>query len=174
MKRTIRSIHNLGVPMLVVATISGCSTVKEGFVGEKHENVLPFAEQTVESLAVERINFRESEFTYLRAISEPGAPEVENLRKLLALADEFRDEAVYYSVDLVRVVDGQDQLALDPRQDPGGEAGRLLRDEEVAQGEGRHAEDPVVLPQLVEPAEQDLLVLLRLAGQQEDRHRGVR
>ena len=105
MKRTIRSIQLFGFAVLVGAMISGCTSVKHGLIGEKQANVRPFAEQTVASLAVERIDFRESEFAYLRAISKPGAPEVENLRRLLALADEFRDEVVYYSVELVRIAE---------------------------------------------------------------------
>lgn len=91
--------------MFAAGIISGCTTVKQGLVGEEHANVLPFAEQTVTSLAVERIDFRESEFAYLRAISEPDADEIKNLRKLLAQADEFRDEVIYYSVELVRIAE---------------------------------------------------------------------
>ena len=71
--------------------ISGCSTVGEGLVGEQRENILPFAEQTVSSLSAQRIDFRDSEFVYLRAISKPGASEVEALRTLLAQADRLYD-----------------------------------------------------------------------------------
>ena len=88
-----------------MAVIAGCSTVKSGLVGAEHENILPFAEQTVASMGVERIDFRDNEFAYLRVISEPNAPEIESLQKLLALADEFRDEIIYYSIELVRVAE---------------------------------------------------------------------
>ena len=93
------------VPAAIAAgvLISGCSTVGEGLVGEQRENILAFAEQTVFSLSAQRIDFRDSEFVYLRAISKPGASEVENLRKLLAQADRFRDETIYYSVELLRI-----------------------------------------------------------------------
>jgi hypothetical protein len=89
--------------MLAVGLVAGCSTVKEGFIGDEHENILPFAEQTVASMAVERIEFRDTDLTYIRALADPDSPEIQKLRQLLAVADEFRDEIVYYSVEIVRV-----------------------------------------------------------------------
>jgi len=83
--------------------MSGCSTVKSGLVGAERENIVPFAEQTVAAMALERINFRDSEFAYLRAIAEPGAPEIERLRDMLRIAEKFRDDVVYYSFELVRI-----------------------------------------------------------------------
>ena len=83
--------------------LGGCATVKEGLVGQEYAYLLPFAEQTVSSLGIERIDFRESEFAYLRQIADTATPEIENLQRLLGMVDEFRDRIVYYSVEVVRI-----------------------------------------------------------------------
>ena len=91
-----------------LGVLSGCTTVKKGLVGKEVENVVPFAEQTVSSLSVQRIDFRESEFAYLRVISDGGSAEVQRLRELLATVEAFRDEIIYYSVELVRIAETSD------------------------------------------------------------------
>jgi hypothetical protein len=103
-KKTM-SVLAVSCAVFALGATAGCATVKEGLVGDEYANVLPFAEQTVASMAVERIDFRDTEFIYLRAISKLNSPEIENLQKLLALADEFRDEIIYYSIDLVSVAE---------------------------------------------------------------------
>lgn len=105
MQTLINRVLSVTCMIFAAGIITGCSTVKEGLVGEVHENVVPFAEQTVTSLAAERIDFRDSEFTYLRSIYDPTDHEIVNLRNLLALTDEFRDAVILYSVELVRIAE---------------------------------------------------------------------
>ena len=97
----------LSVSCILIATgiVAGCSTVKKGLVGETQENVVPFAEQTVISLGAERVDFRNTEIVYLRLIADPTAFEIVNLRRLLALTDEFREEIILYSIELVRIAE---------------------------------------------------------------------
>ena len=105
MQTLINRVLSVTCMIFAAGIITGCSTVREGLVGEVHENVVPFAEQTIISLAAERIDFRDSEFTYLRSIYDPTDHEIVNLRNLLALTDEFRDAVILYSVELVRIAE---------------------------------------------------------------------
>ena len=89
--------------ILAAALTTGCTTVREGLVGQEYAYLMPFAEQTVSSMGIERIDFRENEFTYLRQIIDADSPEVESLQNLLGMVDDFRDRIVYYSVEVVRV-----------------------------------------------------------------------
>ena len=115
MRSRMRWLVLFSVVLFCIGQLAGCSTVRKGLVGNEVENVVPFAEQTVASLSVQRIDFQESEFAYLRAISEGGSVEVQRLRELLATVEGFRDEIIYYSVELVRVAeasgDEEDRVA---------------------------------------------------------------
>ena len=98
------------VSLISLATLTlagGCTSVRQGLIGEKHENIAPFAEQTFASLGLERIDIRADELIYLRSIIDRDAIAIVNLRELLARADDFRDEIVYYSVGLLRVSEMQ-------------------------------------------------------------------
>ena len=105
MKANTRWLSAVSCVALGVSMLSGCATVKEGLVGQEYENVVPFAEQTISSLSVQRIDFRDSEFAYLRAISQENTPEAQHLRELLSLVEDFRDQIIYYSVELVRIAE---------------------------------------------------------------------
>ena len=99
--RRLRKIYP--ILMALMMTCGGCASVSEGLIGERHENIAPFAEQTFASLGLERIDIRSDELVYLRQIADRDASALNELRNDLALADEFRDEIVYYSVGLLRV-----------------------------------------------------------------------
>ena len=105
MQTIIKRVLSVTCILFATGIVVGCSTVRTGLVGGTHENIVPFAEQTVISLAAERIDFRDSEFTYLRSISDPTSREIVNLRRLLALTDEFRDAIILYSIELVRIAE---------------------------------------------------------------------
>jgi hypothetical protein len=89
--------------LLISIVLSGCATVQKGFVGEEHENVAPFAEATIQFLGAKAVDFRSNELIYLRQYLNEGDQDIEKLRQLLQRVDNFRNEIVYYSVELVRV-----------------------------------------------------------------------
>jgi hypothetical protein len=74
--------------------VTACATVNENLFGNEHENVLPFAEQTVSSLGGERLDFRATEFGYLRVLYDQGARPLSALSDQLQLADDFRSGVV--------------------------------------------------------------------------------
>lgn len=98
-----RGTRKLGFLVATLSLLSGCGIFKQGLVGEERANVVPFAEHTVSALTVDRLDFRQSEFTYLRALVGSDWPEVRRLRERLAVADGFRDDVIRYSVELVRI-----------------------------------------------------------------------
>jgi hypothetical protein len=85
--------------------VAACTSLKEGLIGSEHENVLPFAEQTVNSLGGEKLDFRESEFAYLRVLYDEEADPLSTLSEQLRMADDFRSGIVEYSVELLRVAE---------------------------------------------------------------------
>ena len=91
------------VIITVIAGLAGCTTVQKGLVGEKHENLAPFADTTVEFLGSSTVDFRENELVYLRQYYDAETREISRLKDLLRRVDNFRDEVVYYSVELVRI-----------------------------------------------------------------------
>ena len=91
------------IALFLVMLLSGCASVKSGFVGEEHENIAPFAEVTIEFLGARTVDFRDNELIYLRPYVSSDAPEIKRLRILLRQADGFRDQVIYYSVELVRI-----------------------------------------------------------------------
>lgn len=101
MKRT-RKIKIVAVAQILVLS-AGCATVKEGLVGEEHENIAPFTEVTINFLGAREVDFRESDMTYLRQYVQDDAPEIRRLRELLHRVDEFTNAIVMYSLELVRI-----------------------------------------------------------------------
>ena len=99
-------LHVLPLAALLSVGAVACSTVKS----TERANLIPFAEQTVSSLGVKPVYFRDN--VHLQAHFEPSAPEVVALRAALAEADRFQAEVVDYSVELVRI-----STALNSEQD---------------------------------------------------------
>jgi hypothetical protein len=95
--------NRIAILLIVLLTCSACTTVKQGLVGERHENLAPFADTTVEYLGSATLDFRENELIYLREFYDENTREVSRLKDLLTRVDEFRDEIVFYSVELVRI-----------------------------------------------------------------------
>lgn len=91
--------------LLFVLGAYGCASVKTGLVGERHENLAPFAATTVEFLGSASVDFRENELIYLREFYDSDTREISRLKNLLGRVDAFRDEIVFYSVELVRIAD---------------------------------------------------------------------
>ena len=89
--------------ILTTLFLGGCATVKEGFVGEVTADVEPFAQATIDFLGSETIDFRENELIYLRFYVRDEDQAIQQLRDTLALADDIRDDVVFYSVELVRI-----------------------------------------------------------------------
>jgi hypothetical protein len=79
--------------------------LKTSLVGTEHENILPFATQTVASLGGERLNFRESELTFLRVLYDEDAKELSELSRKMELADDLKSEIVQYSLELLRIAE---------------------------------------------------------------------
>ena len=102
----MKNNHSI-VLVLLAALTSSCATVEKSIVGEEYENVLPFAQQTVSALGGERIEFRDSEFAYLRQLYDPDAAELANLRRLLSMADQFRNRIIFYSLEVLRIAETQ-------------------------------------------------------------------
>ena len=93
----------LRVTLLLAMLASGCTTVQQGFVGKEHENVAPFADVTIEFLGAETVDLRDNELIYLRRYMDEDAEELQSLRTLLQRVDNFRDQVIFYSVELVRI-----------------------------------------------------------------------
>ncbi len=85
--------------------ITACASVSENVFGSEHENVMPFAEQTVQSLGGENLDFRAAEFGYLRVLYDEEALPLAKLSEQLQLADRFRSGIVQYSVELLRIAE---------------------------------------------------------------------
>lgn len=87
--------------LLLVSLLSvggvACSTLKS----TERANLIPFAAQTVSSLGVKPVYFRDD--VHLRAHFDPSAPEVVALRTALAEATRFQLEVVDYSVELLSI-----------------------------------------------------------------------
>jgi hypothetical protein len=98
-------------PVLVLLIVGilfltqGCTTVKEGFVGKEHEQIGPFAQKTVEMLAVQNIQVRDNELIELRRYVDDSFVELDALQETIAIIDGYRDEVIAYSIDLVRLVE---------------------------------------------------------------------
>jgi hypothetical protein len=93
------------IALALTVLASGCTSLGNTLVGEEHENVAPFAEQTIASLSIERLDVRRDEFVYLRFFVDFDAPELVRLRESLERIDDVRDQIVYYSVGLVRIAE---------------------------------------------------------------------
>jgi len=89
--------------LVVIFLASGCTTVREGLVGEEHEDVGPFAEATVELMTVAKIDFRDTELVYLRRYYDANEAALQGLTEVLNRIDEYRDNIASYSLALVRI-----------------------------------------------------------------------
>ncbi len=129
------------LPLLLAALLAngGCSTVQKGFIGEKHENLTPFAETTVEFLGSVSVDFRENELIYLRRYYDAETREISRLKDLLRRVDGFRDEVVYYSVELVRIAE-ENQTEQEKCQDLADTLSGEFRDDYLRQTDMTEAE----------------------------------
>ena len=93
----VRRIVSALAALALLPALSACSTVKK----TERANLLPFAEQTVSSLGVKPVYFRDN--VHLRRHFDPSAEEVVALRTALAEADAFQQDVVDYSVDLLGI-----------------------------------------------------------------------
>ncbi len=98
-------IRRVLITVSLLSALSACATVKEGFVGTEHENIVPFAEVSIEYLGYPAVDFRPSDLTYLRRYTLEETPELVRFRDLLARAETFNDAIVLYSLELVRIVE---------------------------------------------------------------------
>lgn len=103
MIRIIPGSVSLMLLLISLSLATGCASVSKGFIGDTHANIVPFAEQTIASIGVERIDLRSDEMIYLRQRIDTNAEVLRFLREQLGRVDEFRDEIVYYSVGLLRI-----------------------------------------------------------------------
>ena len=94
--------HRIAIVLMVALLVSGCATVKEGFVGAVSEHIDPFAEASIELMTLDRIEFRRTELVYLRPYYEDNEASAE-LSELLAGIDRYRDDIVNYSLELVHI-----------------------------------------------------------------------
>lgn len=83
----------------------GCTAISEKLVGKEHEEITPFAQKTVEVLAVENIQIHESELIHLRPYVDDSFVELAELQQQMQRVDAFRDSIIAYSIDLVRVTE---------------------------------------------------------------------
>lgn len=96
---------NTKLSSLLVALflVSGCSTVKGGLVGEERENVTPFAEASIELMTLAKLDFRAADLVYLRKFYDSNADSSQALARTLDRIDDYRDDIVSYSLELVRI-----------------------------------------------------------------------
>jgi hypothetical protein len=85
--------------------ITACASVSDNVFGSEHENVLPFAEQTIIPLGGDNLDFRAAEFGYLRVLYDEDARPLSELSEQLQMADQFRSGIVRYSVELLRIAE---------------------------------------------------------------------
>ncbi len=88
---------------LFVFTASGCASVKEGIVGEEHEDVGPFAEATIELMTRAQLDFDEADLVYLRTYYDANEAAMQRLTEVLYRIDDYRADIIDYSVELVRI-----------------------------------------------------------------------
>jgi len=96
----------LALPALsLLVLVTGCTTVKEGFVGTEREDITPFAQKTAEVIGVDNIRLRDDELVYLRMYVDDSFEAIDRLQELLIRMDVFQNKVIQYSVDLVRVTE---------------------------------------------------------------------
>ena len=83
--------------------VSGCASVKEGLVGDERENVAPFAEATIELMSMAQLDFRAADLVYLRQYYDSNEESLQVLSETLFRIDDYRDDIVTYSLELVRI-----------------------------------------------------------------------
>ena len=101
----VRVVLRTAVLIGILAAVSGCTSIQEGFGGTEVEDMTPFAQTTVEVLTVENIQLRDNELLYLRFLVDDSFTALDELQEGIGTVDFFRDRVVSYSVDLVRITE---------------------------------------------------------------------
>ena len=101
---TSRTLAIAGLTSVMLIS-QGCTTLSEKFVGKEHEDIAPFAQKTVEVLAVENIQIRDNEMVYLRFYIDDTFVQLDDLQSHITRIDDYRDEIIAYSIDLVRITE---------------------------------------------------------------------
>ena len=102
-----RTIYRIFI-MIVFALLllgQGCASIKEEFTGSKHEEIRPFAQQTVDVLVIEDIQIRDNELLHLRRYVDDTFVQLDNLQRHMDRVKRYRDKIVDYSIDLVRLTE---------------------------------------------------------------------
>ncbi|MGI9341873.1 MAG: hypothetical protein ACR2QV_03435 [Gammaproteobacteria bacterium] len=100
---SVRHVCRVLTILIAIALTQGCQTVTEGFTPQERTEITPFAQKTVEVIAVDNIQLRDDELLYLRQYVDDTFTELDRLQDLLKRVDVFRDRIITYSVELVRV-----------------------------------------------------------------------
>ncbi len=92
------------IPLFAVALFGqGCETVSKGIYGTEYAEITPFAQKTVEVIAVENMRLNDTELVWLRDYADADFVDLDRMQAMLANLDLFRSHVVGYSVELVRV-----------------------------------------------------------------------
>lgn len=102
--RTTRFIIKLAVIALLFSG-QGCTSMSAMFTGEEQEEIRPFAQKTVEVLAVRDIQIRDNELLHLRRYVDDTFVELDELQRHMNQVMGYREKLVEYSVDLVRLTE---------------------------------------------------------------------
>lgn len=97
------------VCFLLAITSYGCTTNKQNKTSDReHENIAPFAENTLEMLGLEKVQVRDNELIYLRPYVDEKFLALDELQANLALLGAIRDSAVDYSIELLSITEQYD------------------------------------------------------------------
>ncbi|TVZ41629.1 hypothetical protein P886_0976 [Alteromonadaceae bacterium 2753L.S.0a.02] len=97
------------VCFLLAITSYGCTTNKQNKTSDReHENIAPFAENTLEMLGLEKVQVRDNELIYLRPYVDEKFLALDELQTNLALLGAIRDSAVDYSIELLSITEQYD------------------------------------------------------------------
>ena len=83
----------------------GCTSIGDKLFGTEREEITPFAQKTVDVLAVESIQVHDSEWIHLRRYVEEEFLELDELQRDLDQVELYRDRLVEYSIELVRLTE---------------------------------------------------------------------
>ena len=100
------NLHRASLAFFSLMMLSACESTTRVLVGSEYADVATFAQTTVSVLGVERVDFRGDQLVFLREYVDPESTSVRALRRQLQEVDDFRDQAIRYSVELMRIAEG--------------------------------------------------------------------
>ncbi len=95
------SVFRVGLILIAVGLLSGCATVKKGFVTGEKVNLAPFADYTISTMLTTDFGFAEDKTFLIRPYLDFDAQVHQDYQQLLDEMDAFMLFLIEYSVDLV-------------------------------------------------------------------------